>query len=193
MKPFHTHGHIEVITGPMFAGKTEELIRRVRREAFAQKNIIVFKPSIDQRYAFDEVVSHNNNRIQSIAIANSLEMESHVDDSIEVIAIDEIQFLDEGVIPLIQKYANQGIRVIVCGLDQDFRGEPFTFMPKLLSLAEEVQKLTAICVKCHAPATRTQRLVNGKPAFYEDPLILIGAKNDYEARCRACHEVPHKK
>lgn len=186
-------GRIEVITGPMFAGKTEELIRRVRREAFAEKKIVVFKPSIDQRYALNEVVSHNNNRIQSISITSSQEIMAYVDQDVDVVAIDEVQFLDAGVVPIIQLLAERGIRVIVSGLDQDFRGLPFTFMPELLALAEEVVKLTAICVKCHAPATRTQRLVNGNPAFFEDPLILIGAKNDYEARCRHCHEVPHKK
>lgn len=185
-------GRIEVITGPMFAGKTEELIRRVRREAFAEKNIVVFKPSIDQRYALNEVVSHNNNRVQSFPVSRSEEMLSYIKEETEVVAIDEVQFLDEGVVAIIQSLANRGVRVIVSGLDQDFRGLPFTFMPQLLALAEEVVKLTAICVKCHAPATRTQRLVNGKPAFFEDPLILIGAKDDYEARCRHCHEVPHK-
>jgi len=183
-------GWIEVITGPMFAGKTEELIRRVKRLEFAKQNIIVFKPTIDNRYADNEVVSHNNSRTRSINITAAKEMLQYVDDYTEVVAIDEIQFLDEEAIAICEYFANNGIRVICSGLDRDFRGEPFSFMPKLLSLAEEVTKLSAICVKCHTPATRTQRIINGKPAQYNDPIILVGAKDSYEARCRHCHEVP---
>lgn len=183
-------GWIEVITGPMFAGKTEELIRRVKRLEYAKQNIIVFKPTIDDRYAENEVVSHNNNRTRSINISKSSEIMEYVDDYTEVVAIDEIQFLDDEAVEICEYLANHGIRVIVSGLDRDFRGEPFSFMPKLLSLAEEVTKLSAICVKCHTPATRTQRIINGKPAQYDDPIILVGAKDSYEARCRHCHEVP---
>jgi len=183
-------GWIEVITGPMFAGKTEELIRRVKRLEYAKQNIIVFKPMIDNRYAENEVVSHNNSRTRSINITKASEMMEYVDDYTEVVAIDEIQFLDEDAVEICEYLAGHGIRVIVSGLDRDFRGEPFSFMPKLLSLAEEVTKLSAICVKCHTPATRTQRIINGKPANYNDPIILVGAKDSYEARCRHCHEVP---
>ncbi|MGE0002835.1 MAG: thymidine kinase [Candidatus Izemoplasmatales bacterium] len=183
-------GWIEVITGPMFAGKTEELIRRVKRLEFAKQNIIVFKPTIDTRYAQNEVVSHNNNRTRSINITKSSEIMDYVDDYTEVVAIDEIQFLDEAAVEICEYLANNGVRVIVSGLDRDFRGEPFSFMPKLLSIAEEVTKLSAICVKCHTPATRTQRIINGKPAQYDDPIILVGAQDSYEARCRHCHEVP---
>ncbi len=183
-------GWIEVITGPMFAGKTEELIRRVKRLEYAKQNIIVFKPQIDDRYAENEVVSHNNNRTRSINIANAKQIMDYVDDYTEVVAIDEIQFLDEDAVEICEYLANHGIRVIVSGLDRDFRGEPFSFMPRLLSLAEEVTKLSAICVKCHTPATRTQRIINGKPAHYQDPIILVGAQDSYEARCRHCHEVP---
>ncbi len=183
-------GWIEVITGPMFAGKTEELIRRVKRLEFARQNIIVFKPLMDTRYAEDEVVSHNNNRTRSININSAKEIMNYVDDYTEVVAIDEVQFLDEDAVEICEYLADHGIRVIVSGLDRDFRGEPFTFMPRLLALAEDVTKLSAICVKCHTPATRTQRIINGKPASYDDPIILVGAQDSYEARCRHCHEVP---
>ena len=183
-------GWIEVITGPMFAGKTEELIRRVKRLEYAKQNIIVFKPLIDNRFADNEVVSHNNNRTRSINITKARDIMKYVDDYTEVVVIDEIQFLDEDAVEICEYLANHGIRVIVSGLDRDFRGEPFSFMPRLLSLAEEVTKLSAICVKCHTPATRTQRIINGKPAHYNDPIILVGAQDSYEARCRHCHEVP---
>jgi thymidine kinase len=183
-------GWIEVITGPMYAGKTEELIRRVKRLEFAKQNVIVFKPQIDNRYAPDEVVSHNNSRTRSINITAASEIMEYVNNDTDVVAIDEIQFLDEEAVRICEHLADAGVRVIVSGLDRDFRGEPFSFMPKLLSLAEEVTKLSAICVICHTPATRTQRIVNGKPANYTDPIILVGAKDSYEARCRHCHEVP---
>lgn len=185
-------GWIEVITGPMFAGKTEELIRRVKRLEFAKQNVIVFKPSIDNRYAAEEVVSHNHNRTKSINIRSSKEIIEHVSDDTDVIAIDEIQFLDEEAVEICEYLADHGKRVIVSGLDRDFRGEPFSFMPKLLSIAEDVTKLTAICVICHTPATRTQRIIDGKPANYTDPIILVGALDSYEARCRHCHQVPGK-
>jgi len=183
-------GWIEVITGPMYAGKTEELIRRVKRLEFARQNIIVFKPQMDTRYALDEVVSHNNTRTRSVHITSAKEIMDYVNDQTDVIAIDEIQFLDEEAVRICEHLADSGIRVIVSGLDRDFRGEPFSFMPKLLALAEEVTKLSAICVCCATPATRTQRIVNGKPANYTDPIILVGAKDSYEARCRHCHDVP---
>lgn len=183
-------GWIEVITGPMFAGKTEELIRRVKRLEYAKQHIIVFKPTLDTRYATGEVVSHNNNRTKSINITKAKEIMDYVTYETEVVAIDEIQFLDEDAVEICEYLADHGIRVIVSGLDLDFRGEPFSFMPKLLSLAEEVTKLSAICVKCHTPATRTQRIIDGKPANYTDPIILVGAQDSYEARCRHCHVVP---
>ena len=183
-------GWIEVITGPMFAGKTEELIRRIRRLEYAKQNIIVFKPKIDDRYSNSEVVSHNHSRTKSIDIVKSKEILDYVDNETNVVAIDEIQFLDEQAVDICEYLADRGVRVIVSGLDRDFRGEPFSFMPKLMALAEYVTKLSAICVKCHTPATRTQRIINGKPAKYHDPIILVGAKDTYEARCRDCHEVP---
>ena len=185
-------GWIEVITGPMFAGKTEELIRRIRRLQYAKQNIIVFKPAIDDRYASNEVVSHNDSRTQSINITKASEIMRYVTLDTNVVAIDEIQFLDEEAVEICEYLADHGVRVIVSGLDRDFRWEPFSFMPKLLSIAEYVTKLSAICVKCHTPATRTQRIINGKPARYDDPIILVGAKDSYEARCRDCHEIPGK-
>ncbi len=185
-------GWIEVITGPMFAGKTEELLRRVKRLEYAKKNIIVFKPLLDNRYADNEVVSHNDNRTRSVNINTAKEIFDYVNHDTEVVAIDEVQFLDDEAVKIIEYLADRGIRVIVSGLDKEFRGEPFTFMPKLLAIAEYVTKLTAVCVKCGSPATRTQRIVNGKPAKYNDPIVLIGAEESYEARCRSCHKVYRK-
>jgi len=185
-------GWIEVITGPMFAGKTEELLRRIKRLEYAKQHILVFKPSIDNRYGEGHVVSHDHNKTQSINIGQAQEILSYVTMDTQVVAIDEIQFLDEEAVDICEYLANKGIRVIVSGLDRDFRGEPFSFMPRLLSLAEYVTKLTAICVKCHTPASRTQRIIDGQPAKYDDPIILVGAKDTYEARCRDCHEVKNK-
>lgn len=185
-------GWIEVICGPMFAGKTEELLRRVKRLEYAKKNIVVFKPLIDNRFSENEVVSHNNNRTRSVNISFARQMFKYVNDTTDVVAVDEIQFLDEEAVGICEYFASKGIRVIVSGLDKDFRGEPFSFMPKLLAIAEYVTKLTAICVKCGIPATRTQRIVNGKPARYVDPIVLIGAEESYEARCRSCHKVYRK-
>jgi len=185
-------GWIEVITGPMFAGKTEELIRRIRRLQFAKRNIVVFKPAIDNRYADSEVVSHNDSRTKSISISKASQIIDNIDDDTDVVAIDEIQFLDVEAVEICEYLADNGIRVIVSGLDRDFRGEPFSFMPKLLAIAEYVTKLSAICMKCHTPATRTQRIIEGKPANYTDPIILVGATDSYEARCRDCHQVPGK-
>ncbi|MGI6714164.1 MAG: thymidine kinase [Bacilli bacterium] len=183
-------GRIEVITGPMFAGKTEELIRRVRRAEFAMENIVVFKPVIDDRYGENEVVSHNNSRTRSVNIRYAKEIYNHIDENTNIVAIDEVQFLDDEALIIIEDLANRGVKVMVSGLDQNFRGEPFSFMPDLLAIADEVLKLTAICVVCHAPATKTQRLVNHQPAHFTDSLIVVGAKENYEARCRKCHQVP---
>jgi len=183
------NGWIEVITGPMFAGKTEELLRRVKRLEYAKQNIVVFKPLIDNRYAENEVVSHNKNRTRSVNISQAKEIFEYVDKETDVVAIDEVQFLDEEAVKICEFLADKGIRVIVSGLDREFRGEPFSFMPKLVAIAEYVTKLTAVCVRCGAPATRTQRIVNGKPAKYNDPIVLIGAEESYEARCRTCHKV----
>lgn len=182
-------GWIEVICGNMYAGKTEELLRRIRRLEYAKKTVIVFKPKLDNRYSEGEVVSHNNERVRSINISNPKDIMKYVDPLPYAIAIDEVQFLGREVIGICEELAYKGVRVIVAGLDKDFRGEPFGIMPELLARAEYVTKLQAICQVCGAPATRTQRIINGKPAKYTDPVILVGAKEHYEARCRHCHVV----
>ncbi len=182
-------GWIEVITGPMFAGKSEELIRRVKRLEYAHKKMLVFKPSIDNRYSDSEIVSHSKYRTNSINIEKSEDILPYIYDGLDAVIIDEVQFLDEGIVKIADALADKGIRVIVAGLDRDFRGEPFKNIPELLSLAEDVTKLTAICMRCGAPATRTQRIVDGKPASYDDPIIIVGASEAYEPRCRHCHEV----
>lgn len=185
-------GRIEIITGPMFAGKTEELLRRIRRLQYAKKSIVVFKPTIDNRYSMNEIVSHDNNRTKSVNISRAEEIFEHVDDSVDVIAIDEVQFLNEEVCEIIDEFSARGLHIIVSGLDTDFRGEPFGFIPRILAKAESVVKLSAICVKCGAPGTKTQRMVDGKPAKYHDPIVLIGASESYEARCRHCHRIYSK-
>ncbi|WP_425446193.1 thymidine kinase [Dethiothermospora halolimnae] len=184
------HGWIEVIVGPMYSGKSEELIRRVRRAQIAKQKIQVFKPAIDDRYSIDEVVSHNGEKIEAQRIVNSDDIYEYLNDDTEVIGIDEVQFIDEGVIDICRKLADRGLRVIAAGLDMDFRGEPFGCAPSIMAIAEFVDKLTAVCVKCGSPANRTQRLINEKPANYYEPTILVGAKESYEARCRKHHEVP---
>lgn len=183
-------GGIEVVCGSMFSGKTEELIRRVKRAQIARQHIQVFKPAIDNRYSNEEVASHNGIRIMATPVVNSHEIAGTIAPDTTVIAIDEVQFFDHGVIEVCEELAERGVRVIVAGLDQDFRGEPFGPLPTLLAKAEEVTKLQAICVVCAQPASRTQRLINGRPASYDDPVILVGASESYEARCRHCHAVP---
>jgi thymidine kinase len=176
----------------MFAGKTEELIRRIKRLEYAKQNVLVFKPSIDDRYAKEEIVSHNLSKKPSIIIDKSEEVLTYINKEVDAVVIDEVQFFDEGIIQIAEDLADQGVRVIVGGLDRDFRGEPFGPMPELLARAEFVTKLTAICVKSGLPATRTQRIINGKPANYSDPTILVGANESYEPRSRHYHEVPGK-
>ncbi len=185
-------GWIEVICGPMFAGKSEELIRRIKRLEYAKKKVVVFKPTIDDRYSADEVVSHNKRKTKCYNLTHSGEVMRYITDDVYAVAFDEVQFMDEGIVQVIDRLAEMGKRVICAGLDNDFRGEPFSIMPQLLCKAEYVSKLTAICTCCGANATRTQRIVNGKPAFYEDPILIIGASETYEPRCRHCHQVPHK-
>lgn len=184
-------GYIEVITGCMFAGKTEELIRRIKVLEFAKKKIVVFKPTIDNRYSDNYVVSHSGSQIKCINAKNSAEIAEYLKKNLdyEVVAIDEVQFFDDDIYIIINDLANLGKRVMVAGLDMDFRGEPFGVMPKLMTSAEFVTKLTAVCVCCGAPATRSQRLIDGKPASYNDPIIKVGASESYEARCRHCHQV----
>ncbi|WP_172632706.1 MULTISPECIES: thymidine kinase [Thermoanaerobacter] len=184
------HGFIEVIVGPMFSGKSEELIRRIKRAQIAKQKVQVFKPAIDDRYSIDKVVSHNGTNINAISVVKAFEIIELLEEDTEVIAIDEIQFFDHSIVDVVREIADLGKRVICAGLDMDFRGEPFGPTPDVMAIAESVDKLTAICVKCGNPATRTQRLINGKPAKYDDPIILVGAHETYEARCRKCHEVP---
>ena len=191
MEKITKNGWIEVICGPMFAGKSEELIRRVKRLEYAKKNTLVFKPKIDNRYSEDEIVSHSKHHTKSINIESSDDVLKYVkkNQNVDAVVIDEVQFLDEGIVNVCNDLANQGIRVIVAGLDMDFKGEPFKNVPQLLAKAEFITKLTAICVKCGAPATMTQRIVNGEPAKKDDPIVIVGASECYEPRCRHCHEL----
>jgi len=185
-----THGSIEVITGSMFSGKTDELIRRLVRATIAKQRVQVFKPVIDVRYAVEKVTSHTGSNFNAIPIRHSREIFGRLEVDTNVIAIDEAQFIDDEIIAVTRQLAERGIRVIVAGLDMDFRGEPFGPIPTLMAQAEHVDKLQAICMVCGEPASRTQRLVDGKPARYDDPVVIVGAAELYEARCRAHHEVP---
>jgi len=189
----HHQGRMEVITGPMFCGKTDEMIRRLRRATIAKQNVLVFKPGFDVRYEREKVTSHAGNEFDAIPVENASEILQRTSEGITVAAIDEAQFFDEDLVPVCQEMVERGVRVIVAGLDMDFRGEPFGQMPTLLAQAEEVDKLYAICMECGEPATRTQRLVNGEPADYDDPVIIVGASEMYEARCREHHQVPRSK
>lgn len=188
----YREGWIEVICGCMFAGKTEELIRRINVLSYARKNILVFKPKIDDRYSTTEIASHAGSKVPCIVISEAKEILDHVNYDTDVVAIDEVQFFDEDVVDICEYLADSGLRVMVAGLDKDFRGEPFGVLPDLLTRAEFVTKLTAVCAKCGAPATRTQRIINGKSASFNDPIVLVGAKEAYEPRCRHCHEIVEK-
>ncbi len=174
-------GRIEIICGPMFAGKTEELIRLATRLDFAKKSYIVFKPSIDDRYANDEIVSHSNYRKNSINISKSEEIYNYITSSTHTIFLDEVQFFDENVVKVAEDLADKGIVVVAGGLDSDYRGNPFAISAELLARAEKVTKLTSICSKCGEPATKTFRKSKS------EELIVLGAGNDYEPRCRKCH------
>ncbi len=183
-------GWIELICGSMFSGKTEELIRRVKRARIARQKVQVFKPVLDDRYLVEKVSSHDGLHWDALTVHDAGEILSLVEDDTDIVAIDEVQFFDWTIAEVCEELANRGKRVILAGLDMDFRGEPFGPMPLLMAQAEAVDKLQAICVVCGAPASRTQRLINGSPANYDDPVILVGASEVYEARCRRCHEVP---
>ncbi len=183
-------GGIEIVCGSMFSGKTEELIRRVRRAKIAKQNVQVFKPALDTRYTTEAVTSHNGLGVDAVPVQSAAEIERLILPETSVVAIDEVQFFGWEVTELCQKLADRGVRVIAAGLDMDFRGEPFGPMPVLMAQAETVEKLQAICVVCGSPASRTQRLINGQPAAYDDPVILVGGSESYEARCRRCHQVP---
>jgi len=188
----HHQGRLEVITGPMFCGKTDELLRRLRRAIIAKQKIQVFKPGFDVRYSSEKVTSHAGNEYNAHPVENISEVPTLLLDDVTLVAIDEAQFFGEQIIDVVQALVDMGIRVIVAGLDMDFRGEPFGQMPVLLAQAEIVDKLHAICMVCGEEATRTQRLVDGNPAYYDDPIIIVGASEMYEARCRIHHQVPRK-
>jgi thymidine kinase len=186
----HHSGVVEVIVGSMFSGKTDELIRRLRRATIAKQKVQVFKPAIDNRFSEAKVISHAGSDFDAHPISASAQILEQLDAETTVIAIDEAQFFDPDIIPIIQRLADSGLRVIVAGLDTDFRGEPFGPIPTLMAQAERVDKLHAICMVCAEQASRTQRLLDGKPANYNDPVVVIGASELYEARCRKHHEVP---
>ena len=188
----HHQGRLEVITGPMFCGKTDELLRRLRRAIIAKQKIQVFKPGFDIRYSSEKVTSHAGNEYNAHPVENISEVPTLLLDDVTLVAIDEAQFFGEQINDVIQAMVDKGIRVIVAGLDMDFRGEPFGQMPVLLAQAEILDKLHAICMVCGEEATRTQRLVDGNPAYYDDPIIIVGASEMYEARCRIHHQVPRK-
>ncbi|MDE3032917.1 MAG: thymidine kinase [Acidobacteriota bacterium] len=178
-------GSLEVICGPMFSGKSEELIRRIKRAIIARQRVQVFKPALDDRYDASAIASHSQGRHDAIPVKDSEELRRHLDPDAEVVALDEVQFLDEGILPVIDALADRGVRVIAAGLDQDSNGEPFGIMPVILAKAEYITKLQAICMVCGAAAGRTQRLV------HSGGQVLVGAAEAYEARCRHCHDIPH--
>ena len=184
-------GWIEVVAGVMFSGKSEELLRRVRRALIAKKSVQVFKSHLDDRYSgVFQISSHDGQEVDALPVSSSLQVAERVEPSTQVVAVDEAQFLDDGIIGVVNDLADRGVRVIVAGTDMDFRGEPFGPMPQLLAIAELVDKLHAICVVCGDLATRNQRLIDGRPAPAEGPTIQVGGSESYEARCRKCHEVP---
>ena len=180
-------GWLEVICGPMFSGKSEEMIRRLRRAEIAGQQVVIFKPRIDDRYDATDVVSHAGARMSAVPITTVGQIAER-SQSFDVVGIDEAQFLGEGIVPIALELADRGTRVVVAGLDQDFRRLPFGPMPELLSHAEFVDKLQAVCHRCGGTATTTQRLVDGRPAPYSGETVVVGAAEQYEARCRGCHE-----
>lgn len=192
MQTGYSGGWIEVVCGSMFSGKTEELIRRVRRARIAKQKVQVFKPALDNRYHAEQVASHDGLQFEAIPVGKAREILERLEEGTSVVAVDEVQFFDWEISRVCNELAERGLRIILAGLDMDFRGEPFGPMPLLMAEAEEVYKLQAICVVCGAPASRTQRLINGEPAAYDDPVILVGGSESYEARCRQCHRVPHR-
>lgn len=185
--PFSS-GWVEVIAGPMFSGKSEELIRRVTRALIAKQAVQVFKPVIDDRYDALAVASHMGRTLSAQPVPSAAALEAALLPETQVVAVDEAQFFDAGIVGLVDRLADKGKRVVLAGLDLDFRAEPFGPMADLLARAEVVEKLTAIC-RCGQAATRTQRLIAGQPAHAHDPVVLVGASESYEPRCRSCHIV----
>lgn len=184
-------GWVEVISGVMFSGKSEELLRRVRRALIARRKVQVFKSHLDDRYGgVYRISSHDGSELEATPVNTSVQIAGRVREETQVVAIDEAQFLDDGVVRVANHLADRGVRVIVAGTDMDFRGAPFGPMPALLAIAERIDKLHAICVVCGDLATRNQRLIDGRPAPAESPVIQVGGAESYEARCRACHDVP---
>jgi len=191
----HPEGFLEVITGPMFAGKTSELIKRIERQAYAKRKVALFKPSIDDRYSRSDVVAHNGLRYRAYVVPTSEEgVKSIVEltrkEGFDVIGIDEVQFFPMGIVDALNELADEGVYAIASGLNLDFKAEPFPVMKELLVRADNIVYLTAVCTVCGRPATRSQRLINGKPAPRDSPVIMVGGKESYEARCRLHHEVP---
>jgi len=182
-------GWIEVVCGSMFSGKSEELMRRLRRAQIARQRVAVFKPLLDNRYDKTDVVSHNGTRISATAVGTSAEILRLAGDA-QVVGIDEAQFFDEAIVDVALRLADEGKRVVVAALDMDFKNEPFGPVPQLLAVSEFVDKIQAICQVCTGPATRTQRLIEGRPASPDEPVIRVGAHESYEPRCRECHELP---
>ena len=186
-------GSIEVIAGVMFSGKSEELQRRVRRAQIARRRVQVFKSHLDERYAgLKHVSSHDGRAIEAVPIGTAGDLMRMLKPDTEVVAVDEAQFLDDAIVDVSTALAERGVRVIVAGTDTDFRGEPFGAMAQLMAVAEAVDKLRAICMVCGDDACRNQRLIDGRPAPYDSPVILVGGSDSYEARCRHCHRVPHR-
>jgi thymidine kinase len=185
----HTDGSLTVITGSMFSGKTEELIRRLRRALYARRSVQTFKHALDDRSDLTQIRSHNGVLHEAVAVSTSGELLENVLPATEVVAIEEAQFFDAGIVEACRRLADSGHDVIAAGLDMDFRGRPFGPMPYLLAEADEVVKLRAICARCGRDASRSQRLIDGRPAPASAPTILVGAQESYEARCRHCHEV----
>jgi thymidine kinase len=189
--PVSAKGRTEVITGCMFSGKTEELLRRLRRADIAGQDVEVFKPSVDDRYSEGEIGSHNGRSWSARVVdPQSEELEERfLGQDADVVAVDELNFFEPTIVPVLEKLADSGVRVIATGLDQTFRGEPFKPVPEMMARAEYIDKLRAICAVCGGEATCTQRLIDGEPAHVDDPTVLVGAEESYEARCRDCHEV----
>ncbi|EEB74827.1 thymidine kinase [Thermococcus sp. AM4] len=193
----HPGGFLEVITGPMFAGKTTELIKRIERQAFARRKVALFKPSIDTRYSTEEVVAHNGLRYEAFVVPTNGDgvasiMETTIREKYEVIGVDEVQFFPMEIVEVLDKLADDGVYVIASGLNLDFKGDPFPVMKELLVRADNIVYLTAVCTVCGRPATRSQRLIDGKPAPRNSPVILVGGRESYEARCREHHIVPEE-